>query len=152
MSASGLNPFDLEAPGTYATYRGKEYAAIGHTTDPWITLYMDRSEWLVFSSPDEVSRSEPGSRRLSVTVRDTAVDRLFARGWVATWSGVEVAVEPVDTDHARIHYDEDPDLARMLGLSGSQQEGFTGTVPYAELEDLRVVTRELPVRRHWLDT
>lgn len=147
MTGDALDLLRLPQPGQYAIYRGTEYRAVGHIGRPWITLYMDRATWSSFQFPDEVDRSASDAPFLCVTVRESAVERMFTRGWVATWFGESVSVEPIDTDTARIHYDRDPDLARALGLEGSQNDGSTGTVPYAELTELSVVERELPVRQ-----
>ena len=141
----------LPAVGAFAIVAGHEYAATRTIGEAVTNLYMDREDWAVFRSPAEVGRSAPDARLLYVVVSDGAVDRYFVRRLRATWYGEDVDVEPVDTATARILYDRDPDLATMMGMTGDQYNGFTAQVPYSELSDIRVIERDFPVHRTWLE-
>ena len=146
-----VDPVQLPAVGAFAIVAGHEYAATRTIGEAVTNLYMDREDWAVFRSPAEVSRSAPDARLLYVVVSDGAVDRYFVRRLRATWYGEDVDVEPVDTATARILYDRDPGLAKMMGMKGDQYSGFTAEVPYSELSDVRVIERDFPVHRTWLE-
>lgn len=146
---SSVDPLHLPPTGQFAIVEGREYRAVGVMRQPMVTLYMDKVDWQEFRSPAEVSRSAPDAPRICVTVHEDAVTRLFTRVWLATWYGEEVVVDPIDTETARISYDRDPSLAKMMGMKGDQYSGFTAEVPYSELSDFRVVEHDTPIPGPW---
>ncbi|WP_225752714.1 hypothetical protein [Actinotalea sp. Marseille-Q4924] len=142
-----LSPAALPPSGWFAVVDGTEYRArFGTDHEHGYLLQMDRADWEVFRSAAEIRRSPAEARNLWVKVAPDAVERYFSRRLAATWFGEPVRFEVIDPDTVRVHYDRDPRLAQLMGMQGSQHEGFTADVPFTELADVRVIESDEPVR------
>lgn len=142
-----VSPAALPPSGWFAVVDGTQYRArFGTDDEHGYLLQMDRADWEAFRSPAEIRRSPAEARTLWVKVAPGAVQRYFSRRLAATWYGEPVFFEVIDPDTVRVHYDRDPRLAQLMGMQGSQYEGFTADVPFTELVDVRVVEEDEAVR------
>lgn len=138
----------LPEQGLFAVYCGVARSASTDMNAPQISLYFDsREEWLSFVSVDVIRREEHPGGPFRVIVPIASVERMFTRVIFATWFGIEVVFDPFDAENVEILYGRDPSLAKAMGMTGSQYEGFRKVVPFEELGNVRVEEHDHPVKR-----
>lgn len=151
MSVVFASPGDLRPRGQFAVYEGREFPFSSGPTDGQepprvVYLHMQGSELASFPPGDVVEMSRPDVPRPNVGVPMARVARFYTRGHLARWFGEDVGVmEVIDEDRVRIMYDRDPRLAELMGMVGSQYDGYWADVPFTELDDVQEVVRPIMV-------
>ena len=115
----------LRSPGRYAVIDGVEVKAVCGKDHVWV-------------------RDEHG-RQVRHEMAD--IDDLLSTSTLATWRGAQIALSAVQGDECHF-YTSNSELAQAEGLPGDIYNGWMGSAPLGELEDVRVRTTSIhPGRR-----
>jgi hypothetical protein len=130
----------MRATGEYATFRGREYPVVARGSDDsgeYVGLLLSDDDVGGF---DRVTERRSGGRM--ATVGRDALERYERVVTTGTVDGVEVTL--LDTgDPAECYVMHARDWAIAHGFSGSAHDGYSGSVPRDDIDDIHETVTDL---------